>query len=360
MKGRILFITHQLSRTGAPIVLLDMIKLCKHEGADIDVITMMDGELGEQLHDMEVDYKIMERFYPEKERLISEWGRYNLVVANTIVTYEAIHVLNGSKIPVIWWLHEGRQYFEYFQSVIPNFSFIGSNIHTYAVSPYVKSVIKDMYKCDVPMMHFAVDGYESEADKHYMRKRGDVKFLTAGTFSKIKGQDVLAAAIRMLPDEYMKKAEFSFCGNEAVFDEEVYASVCALEKDYANVHMLHQLTRQQTIAFMENADCLIVPSRIEPLPTVAIEMMMTGGVVLCTDVCGIAYYIQDGKNGYVTSSDNPQKLAERIIRVIDDYDNCECIGKNGYQTYMKHFSRDVVEPNIVRTVEKYMNICYTI
>ena len=46
MNGRILFITHQLSRTGAPIVLLDMIKLCKREGADIDVITMMDGELG--------------------------------------------------------------------------------------------------------------------------------------------------------------------------------------------------------------------------------------------------------------------------------------------------------------------------
>ena len=35
MNGRILFITHQLSRTGAPIVLLDMIKLCKRDGADI-------------------------------------------------------------------------------------------------------------------------------------------------------------------------------------------------------------------------------------------------------------------------------------------------------------------------------------
>ena len=52
MNGRILFITHQLSRTGAPIVLLDMIKLCKRERADIDVITMMDGELGEQLHNL--------------------------------------------------------------------------------------------------------------------------------------------------------------------------------------------------------------------------------------------------------------------------------------------------------------------
>ena len=253
MNGRILFITHQLSRTGAPIVLLDMIKLCKREGADIDVITMMDGELGEQLHNMGIDYKIMERFYPEKERLLSEWSRYNLVVANTIVTYEVIHVLNGSKIPVIWWLHEGRQYFEYFASVIPHFGTIGSNIHTYAVSPYVKSVIKDIYKCDVPMMHFAVDGYEGEADKHYERKRDVVKFLTAGTFSKIKGQDILAAAIRMLPDEYMKKAEFSFCGNEAAVDEEVYTSVCELEKDYNNLTgRTFGLKNQEIVVEMED------------------------------------------------------------------------------------------------------------
>ncbi len=357
MKGRILFITHQLSRTGAPIVLVDVMRLCKREGADIDVITMMDGELGEQLHSMGIDYKIMERFYPEKDRLLSEWSRYNLVIANTLVTYEAIHVLNGSSIPVIWWIHEGRQYFEYFASVIPHFGTIGSNIHAYAVSPYVKAVIKDIYKCDVPILHFAVDGYEGEADKHYARKRDVVKFLTAGTFSKIKGQDILAAAIRMLPDEYMKKAEFGFCGNEAAVDEEVYLSVCRLEKDYNNVHLLHQLTRQQTIACMEAADCLIVPSRIEPLPTVSIEMMMTGGAVLCTDVCGIAYYLKDGENGYITSSNNPQMLAESIMRVIDDYDNWKNIGKNGHQTYMKHFSREAVESEMIRMIDKYMNPC---
>lgn len=122
----------------------------------------------------------------------------------------------------------------------------------------------------------------------------------------------------------------------------MYTSVCELEKDYNNVHMLHQLTRQQTISCMEDADCLIVPSRIEPLSAVAIEMMMTGGTVLCTDVCGIAYYVEDGENGYVTSSDDPQRLAESIIRVIDDYDNWEHIGKIGHQTYMKHFQEKLL------------------
>lgn len=46
---RILVITHQLSRTGAPVVLLDVIRICKDQKYYIDVITMLDGELREEL-----------------------------------------------------------------------------------------------------------------------------------------------------------------------------------------------------------------------------------------------------------------------------------------------------------------------
>ena len=45
MKQRLLFVTHQLSRTGAPIVLLDMIRLCINNGYEVEVITMLDGPL---------------------------------------------------------------------------------------------------------------------------------------------------------------------------------------------------------------------------------------------------------------------------------------------------------------------------
>ena len=153
------------------------------------------------------------------------------------------------------------------------------------------------------MLHFAVDGYNGKAEEHYKERADKIRFLTAGTFSKIKGQDVLVQAIKMLPAEYIGKTEFSFCGNEACVDEDVYGSVCRLADEYDNVNMLHQLTRQDTMKQMELADCLIVPSRVEPLPTVAIEMMMTGGVVMCTNVCGISYYIEDGKNGLVVEAE---------------------------------------------------------
>ena len=169
MGKRILFITHQLSRTGAPIVLIDMIKLCVQRGFHADVISMMDGELRTELEEMGLTPQIIDRFFPERERFIKEWEDYDLVVANTLITYEAVHVLNGSDIPVLWWLHEGVQYFQYFKSVIPDFKELGENVHPYAVSPYVKAVVKDIYGCDIPMLHFAVDGYNGKADRKSTR-----------------------------------------------------------------------------------------------------------------------------------------------------------------------------------------------
>lgn len=351
MGKRILFITHQLSRTGAPIVLIDMIKLCVHRGFHADVISMMDGELRVELEEMGLTPQIIDRFFPERERFIKEWEDYDLVVANTLITYEAVHVINGSNIPVLWWLHEGVQYFQYFKSVIPDFNELGENVHPYAVSPYVKAVVKDIYGCDIPMLHFAVDGYNGKAEEHYKERADKIRFLTAGTFSKIKGQDVLVQAIKMLPAEYIGKTEFSFCGNETCVDEDVYGSVCRLADEYDNVNMLHQLTRQETIKQMELADCLIVPSRVEPLPTVAIEMMMTGGVVMCTNVCGISYYIEDGKNGLVVDADNPYALAENIMKITDERNQLEQMGKESHMTYESHFSRESVEPEMLGVIE---------
>ena len=44
----ILVFSHQLSRTGAPIVLLDLVRIMKKEGYKVAVISFMDGSLKEE------------------------------------------------------------------------------------------------------------------------------------------------------------------------------------------------------------------------------------------------------------------------------------------------------------------------
>lgn len=351
MNGRILFITHQLSRTGAPIVLLDMIKLLLNNGYEADVISMEEGPLSEELKNINVSVEIQSRFYNKRNEFKKKAAGYDLVIANTLITYEVIHVLNKTDIPVIWWLHEGEQYFEYFKTVLPDFSDMGSNIKVYAVGHYVQDVIKRRYGVTVDIMHFSIDDVGNNA-KHSVKKDNKIHFLTAGTYSGVKAQDVLIKSIEIMPEEYRERAEFCFCGNESMVDENVFNMVSMAEKKYSCVKILHQLSREETIEHMIDSDCLVVPSRIDPIPTVAVEAMMVRCACLCTSICGVAHYIEDGVNGFTVQENNPWKLAEKLMYIIDNPEKLALTGEAGREIYDRHFARNVVEPQMLYNVRK--------
>ena len=299
----ILFITHQLSRTGAPIVLLDMIKIFWQQKYEIEVITLLDGELRQELEELQIPVMVQERFMDQMDIFFEYVEKFNIVVANTLVVFEPVHLLKYMKIPVVWWIHEGRQYFEYFKMVLPDFKSLPSHIHVFSVGQYVQQIIEELYGIRTDILHFGVEDRAIEMK----RSRGDkVRFLTAGTYSKVKGQDILVEAIRILPDRYLQMTEFFFCGNEQMCDETIFSPVRTLCEEYGNVTILHQLSREETLQWMEQCDCLIVPSRIDPVPTVAVEMMMKRNLCLCTQVCGIAHYIEDGVNGFTIPVEDPE------------------------------------------------------
>lgn len=347
---RILIISHQLSRTGAPIVLLDMIRIFWKHGYDLEVITLLDGELREELEQMKIPVKVQERFMDQPDAFFHYADQFDLVVANTLVTFEAVHLLKYLNIPVIWWLHEGRQYFEYFQTVLPDFQKLPPNIHVCSVGHYVQKVVEELYGVHTEILHFGVEDVPSRGK----RSNGDkVRFLTAGTYSKVKAQDVLAEAVRQLPEAYLKKSEFYFCGNEQMYDETVFLPVKKLSEEYENVTLLHQLSRQETLEWMEKCDCLIVPSRIDPIPTVAVEMMMKRNLCLCTDICGVAHYIEDGVNGFTVPSENVGKLKEKIMYIIENRDSLESVGMAGRKIYEEYFSLEVFELVVLKLVILY-------
>ena len=347
---KILIITHQLSRTGAPIVLLDMIRVLWRQGYQLEVISMLDGELRQELEEMNILLRVQEHFMDQSEAFWQYVENFNIVIANTLVTFEAVHLLKYTNIPVIWWLHEGRQYFEYFKTVLPDFRNLPAHIHVFSVGHYVQQVIKELYGVRTEILHFGIEDHPAAAKRTSAEK---VRFLTAGTYSKVKAQDVLAEAIRSLPEEYLQRAEFFFCGSEQMFDEEVFHAVLALSQDYQNVTMLHQLSRAETLQWMETCDCLIVPSRIDPIPTVAGEMMMKGNLCLCTEVCGVAHYIEDGVNGLTVPAENPQALRDKIMCVIDHNQSLNPIRARGRAIYELHFAKSVFEPKVAQIVEQY-------
>lgn len=351
---RILVITHQLSRTGAPIVLLDMIRAYHRHGYQLEVITMLDGELRKELEELEIPVIVQEHYIAQMEEFLQYAGTFHMVVANTLVTFEAVQLLKYTQIPVIWWLHEGRQYFEYFQSVLPDFGKLPPNIHVFSVGHYVQQVMEELYGVRTEILHFGVEDIPALGGQKTEHER--VRFLTAGTYSKVKAQDVLVEAIRKLPEDYLDRTEFFFCGNEQMYDEEVFLPVQRLSVEYQNVTMLHQLSRKETLEWMERCDCLIVPSRIDPVPTVAVEMMMKGNLCLCTDVCGVAHYIREGANGLTVPPEDADALLEKIKYIVDNNRELDALRSEGRKIYENYFSMNVFENKITGLAERYMHM----
>lgn len=90
------------------------------------------------------------------------------------------------------------------------------------------------------------------------------------------------------------------------------------------------------------AEVVIMPSHYESFGMVALEAMAMGTPVIASEVGGLAFLVQDGRNGYLVPSRDPEALAERIYELLT---NPRCRRELG--RYAKENAKQYAWPNIV-------------
>lgn len=75
--------------------------------------------------------------------------------------------------------------------------------------------------------------------------------------------------------------------------------------------------REKAAAFV-TSQMIVVPSWTEAFPVVIPEAMAAGLPVVATSVGAIPDFVTDGEDGFVIAPRDPQALAERICRLLDD------------------------------------------
>lgn len=89
--------------------------------------------------------------------------------------------------------------------------------------------------------------------------------------------------------------------------------------------------------YYASAKALLVPSAYEGLPLVVLEAMQCGLPVIATNVSGHPEAIRDGENGFLVDLDQPQEMAERAIRVLQNPDLGRRLGRAAQETIAEHF-----------------------
>lgn len=373
---RILLLTHQLSRTGAPLALFTMAMVLKKQ-FDVMVLTVEEGDLANDYLAAGIPVVNAGRYWERKIVFKSFAKKFDAVIANTVLHFPAVVLLNGLKLPVFWWIHEHENYFSYGRGEIPNPNNLKENIYVMVAGEYVRQVMLMEFAYDAPILHVGMQPLEGQGaagveqrcsiagqsvagtepehsiDAEKIIAEGQERplhFLCVGTYSLEKGQDILVKAYKALPGEYKEKLSITFIGNEEQRDEEVYCMVWELEQGEPLVSCHPLMPRPEALAYYGKADGVICPSRREVLSMVVLENMMLEKCVLVSTATGNAAFIEDGVNGYVFEADNPLMLRDALVRMVDRREQLLTIGKQAVNVYQQYFSMEVFERNVKRMI----------
>ena len=352
-KKSVLIITHELSLTGAPIVVFDAAKEMLRFGYNVVVASPIDGYLRSEYEKIGIvviiDGRLEHGRFSDFESSRIEMGwffdyfvkEFDLLFVSTLSGHNFVSRYYDSGVPIFWWIHEGRYTYDIVGGSV--FKEIPQNVYVYCGGIYVHEMLcKYGYKYNEKILLYGVD----DPAKDYVPCRSDekVKFLMVGSIDERKAQDLVFSAIKKLPESIMDKAEFIFIGGKTF--SPVYKQVISESKNYDNVTVLPPMSRLDLYEMYKKADCLLCPSRDDPMPVVVTEMMSLSKVVVCSTDVGQSRYIQDGVNGYVIGRDDVDGLVKKIITVVTDRDQANLIGKEARAIFETYFSIEMFRENL--------------
>jgi glycosyltransferase involved in cell wall biosynthesis len=68
------------------------------------------------------------------------------------------------------------------------------------------------------------------------------------------------------------------------------------------------------------------------------EYFMTGVPAVLTDVGEIHKYVKDGVNAYLVETENPQRYADKLCYILDNYETALATAKNATDMIINNFS----------------------
>lgn len=345
-KKNILLVSHCLDRGGAPLVLLELVDFFM-EKYNVVFVSQDDGELAKEYRDKGLDIYIG-RAIDYSVCGEEVWESFDAVFLNTLLSYGFTCFFQNRHVPVLWWLHEPEILFKNTYGRMIHFALLSKNIKILSVTQDTQDCVKKYYSVASDIFHMGLK------DKYVgvrMREDEMVRFFMPAKFQMIKGQDILAQAILSLPPEYIERTEFVFAGPKDEAQPEYYELISKLSVACANVKMLGEITKDEVYEWYLESDCVIAPSRADATPTTIVEGMMFGKLCLCSDATGISRYMTDGVDGCVFKSQDIEALKEKIMYVVDNFEQLDFMRDNGRQIFLKHFEREKIESVLEEMLE---------
>ena len=337
--SRILLISHELSRTGAPMVLLLLARWLRRHRPEwtLDLLTLKDGALhgafaevfGRVLGPRPVDgggaWRALGRKLrrvDERERLLMEVSAlgHRVLYANTVLAIPAacrLKDMGGQGTRVIAHVHEMHAIISMF---LPSFTrFVHRVDHFIAASGTVRDELVQHWAVPPERITVVYEFSEVRSDGGGDVRREEDLFEVgaAGLVHWRKGYDLFIQVARELREHHPGvPARFTWVGG---IDHKHRIIV---ENDIRRAGLTDMVRfvgeQEDPMPWFRGFDAFLLPSREDPFPLVCIEVGMLGRPVLCFQgATGIAEVLGEG-GGHVLPYMDVRGMADRLAALWKD------------------------------------------
>lgn len=139
-------------------------------------------------------------------------------------------------------------------------------------------------------------------------------------------------------------------------DQGILNKLTGIAKSFQlNQNILWLGERKDVAELLESSDVGLLTSHEEGFSNSILEYMATGLPVVVTDVGGNAEAVINDKTGFVVPAQNPESLANAILRLISDKNRMKNMGEAARERVIQHFTLEKCVNEHIHEYEKLLN-----
>jgi len=190
--------------------------------------------------------------------------------------------------------------------------------------------------------------------KKFLKNRKSFLIGYIGRLVPSKAQHMAIRVVKMVRDRGID-GHLALIGEGYVAEEKKYeAKLRRLAEDLKVEEYVYFMGYQSNVlTYMKAMDVLILTSKYEGLPNIAIEAGMVSMPLVSFKVCGISEVIQNGVNGYIVDQEDVNAMAEKLIFLARNPGVSKKIGHNARHNVRNPYT---IEKMIKEQLEFYESI----
>ena len=157
--------------------------------------------------------------------------------------------------------------------------------------------------------------------------------LFVGRLERLKGVETILRALALAADRRHQDVRLLVLGEDsrdAEQSEKDRLRELAAELGIADrVDFLGSVAHHELPYFYAAAEACLMPSYSESFGLVGLEAQACGCAVIASNVAGLASVVRDGVTGYLVDGHDPAEWADRILRLLNDPESAEQMGRRG-------------------------------